>query len=288
MNPNFLFIPALAMAGTFFWVSANLRKRVIRPAGTILLWVASGILALPSLLMAFYYLHLFDNAAWFYEFRAMPFSELSASGAGFLAGMLHSEGSQNSLTRRLVPPLLLFFVLMIPFAKPIFSSVDFGQFKNQWLGDVCLQSTPSSCGPASAASVLKSFGLEASERELAKECFTYTGGTENWFLARALRRRGFEVQFEVKADTQGQIPIHAIAGVTLPSGAGHFVAVLSETATDYVLGDPLKGTVLLPKHVVSKHYRFTGFFMIILPKDTSGARVTWRVPTAKFAVCVFS
>jgi hypothetical protein len=237
-----------------------------------LLLIASTFLALPGLLMVFYYFHLFDNAEWFYEFRAMPYSELSASGLGFVAGILHSNDTRDSFSRKLSAPVVLLFVLMIPFIKPIISSVDFSHFKNQWVGDVCLQSTPSTCGPASAASILKAFGEEASEGELAKECYAYTGGTENWYLARALRRRGFDVRFVIKREIGGQIPIRAIAGVTLGSGAGHFIAVLAETPTDYVFGDPLKGKLVVSKAVANSQYHFTGFFMVIQRKATSSAR----------------
>jgi hypothetical protein len=272
MNPNFLFVPTLGLAVVFFTVGILLRKRIVRPPSSSLLLFGSVILALPGVLMVVYYFHLYDNAVWFCEFRAMPYSELSAAGLGFMAGILHSTEPKDSVSRRLSAPVVLTIVLMVPFIKPILASVDFSHFKNQWTGDVCLQSTPSTCGPASAASILRSFGREASEEELAKECFTSTGGTENWFLARAFRRRGFAVQFMNVRDISGRIPVRAIAGVTLRHGVGHFIAVLAETPTDYVFGDPLKGQVVIPKNRANNQYHFTGFFMVIQPKATSNPR----------------
>lgn len=260
------------MAGVFFLAGFLLRKRIVRPPGTLFLLIASALFAIPGVLMVIYYLHLFDNAVWFYKFRAMPFSELSTSGLGFMAGVFHSSDARDSCFRRLSAPVALFVFLMIPFVKPIISCVDFSQFKNHWVGDVCLQTTPSTCGPASAASILKSFGQNVSEEELAKESFTYTGGTENWYLARALRRRGFDVQIVSSPETREPIPVRAIAGVTLRNGAGHFIAVLAETPTDYVFGDPLKGKVVIAKDVARNQYHFTGFFMVIQLKATSSAR----------------
>jgi peptidase C39-like protein len=272
MNPNLLFVPTLGIAGVFFLAGFLMSRKIVRRVGTSFLLIASAFFAIPGVLMVIYYFHLFDNAMWFYRFRAMRFSELSASGLGVVAGILHSNDPRDSIARRLSAPVVLLFFLMVPFIKPIISSVDFSHLKNQWEGDVCLQSIPSTCGPASAASMLKSFGQEASEKELAKECYTYTGGTENWYLARAFSRRGFDVEFVNKRETQGQIPVQAIAGVTLRSGAGHFIAVLAETPTDYVIGDPLKGKVVVSKTVANSQYHFTGFFMVVRLKATSVSR----------------
>jgi hypothetical protein len=263
MNPNFLFVPTLGLAGVFSLVGFQLRNRTVHPLGSIFLLIGSAALALPGLLMVVYYFHFFDNAVWFYEFRALPFSEPSASGLGLLAGIFHSNDPRDSLSRRLSAPVVLFLLLMVPFIKPILASVDFSLIKNQWAGDVCLQSTASTCGPASAASLLKAFGQEASERELAHECFTSTGGTESWYLARAFRRRGLDVQFVKVRESRGHIPIPAIAGVTLGHGVGHFIAVLAGTPTDYVFADPMTGKVVIPKDAANNQYHFTGFFTVI-------------------------
>lgn len=270
MNPNYIFVPALGLAGAFFLLGFRLRKNIVRPHGAALAIIASAILALPGALMVVYYIHLFDNAVWFYEFRALPYSELSISGLGFMAGVFHSNDPRDSLSRRFSAPVVLFLVLMVPFIKPILASVDFSHIKNRWADDVCLQSTPSTCGPASAASLLKSFGQEASEKDLAKECFTSTGGTENWYLARAFQRRGIDVQFLNLRETPGHIPVPAIAGVTLRDGAGHFIAVLAETPTDYIFGDPLTGKIVVPKSLAQKQFHFTGFFMAVHRRAAAG------------------
>jgi hypothetical protein len=60
------------------------------------------------------------------------------------------------------------------------------------------------------------------------------------------------------------------AGVTLRDGAGHFIAVLAETPTEYVFGDPLTGRIAVPKNLVNKQFRFTGFFMAVHRRDAAG------------------
>lgn len=48
----------------------------------------AGFLAgVPGFVMPLYYLHVFDDAQWFYQCRSPPFIELTASGAGLFAGM---------------------------------------------------------------------------------------------------------------------------------------------------------------------------------------------------------
>src|SRR5260370_33026524 len=72
----------------------------------------------------------------------------------------------------------------------------------------CLQTTYSTCGPASSASLLQAFGQDASEQQLARESFTSKGGTEIWYLARAFRRRGFRTNFVIQSPDHIFPPVH--------------------------------------------------------------------------------
>jgi hypothetical protein len=51
--------------------------------------VAAGA-AIPGILFVLYYSHLFDNAAWFYNLRAIRYTELLASCMVLLAGFVYS------------------------------------------------------------------------------------------------------------------------------------------------------------------------------------------------------
>ncbi len=120
---------------------------------------------------------------------------------------------------------------------------------------------------SSAATILKSFGERASEKQLATECFTYRGGTESWYLVRAFRRRGFEAHVVVQSPDITSLPSPAIAGVVLGRGVGHFIAVLNETADDVIIGDPMKGKLVIKKTELKNYYRLTGFFLVVRASD---------------------
>src|SRR5687767_2582893 len=109
---NLLFFPVVALAALLFVVGykVGMRAAGVRwPA-----YVAAAACALPAILFAVYYLHLFDDAVWFYRFRSLPMSELSASGAGLLAGMIQAWIVRKSPRLRLVVPTLLLAGLFVP------------------------------------------------------------------------------------------------------------------------------------------------------------------------------
>jgi len=229
------------------------------------------LLAIPCVLFVLYYVHVLDNAAWFYNLRAVPQSELAASGVGLLAGCLCARLEPQTTGEKLVILVAVGALLLVPYVKPILDPVDLERLADFCPGAVCMQSTPSTCGPASAATILQSFGIGASERQLARESFTYRGGTENWYLARALRRRGLDVEAHIQSPV-GSPPTPSIAGVLLRGGAGHFIALMSETADEITIGDPLKGKVVIRKALLPEYYHFTGFFLVVrrqLPAEPS-------------------
>lgn len=59
--------------------------------------------------------------------------------------------------------------------------------RNRWSGDVCLQSSFSSCTPAAAATLLRAAGIEASEAEMSELCLTRNRGTTFHGLYRGLK-----------------------------------------------------------------------------------------------------
>jgi hypothetical protein len=263
MNVNWLAIPTVLLALLLFYLGcflfSRLRSRLVRS----LFIVTALVLGLPALLMAACYLHFLDRAAWFYEWRSLPMSELSASLAGLFAGAVCAMIRRGTpLSRYIIILPVLILGIAGPHLKPVIAPLSADQFQDRWSNGVCLQSTSSSCGAASAATVFRHYGLNLTESEIARECFTYAGGTENWYLARAFRKRGFHVRYVCSRQPLDRIPLPCIAGVQLGC-VGHFIAVLSETETTYVIGDPMTGRRECPKDQVLDHYGFTGFFMVI-------------------------
>lgn len=183
MNVNPLVLPVAGLALTLFAVGAAAPKslrRVTLPLG--------AVLALPGLLYVLYYTHLFDDALWFYRLRAAPGSEFLGAGMGLFAGALYRRMQPQTFRGKAAIPAALLLLVVAPYSKPLLAPLDLSTLSEACAAEVCLQSTPSTCGPASAATLLRIRRLPASERELARECYTSRTGTELWYVARALRR----------------------------------------------------------------------------------------------------
>lgn len=273
---NLMFVPTLLLALALFAVGRHLALRAA-DGRVALLWLAAGIVAsVPGTLFAVYYAHLLDQTGWFYTFRALPFTELAAAGLGLLAGTTagllgRSERIRSSrLFTWIGPCLLLFFLVLalaVPYAKPFIAPLKVA-FQDHWSEGVCLQTTPSTCGPSSAATLLESRGVHATERELARECYTCGSGTENWYLVRSLRRRGMEAEVRLTAPDPAALPFPSIAGTQCggQGGAGHFIAILAEKNGLYTIGDPIGGRWIGTAQQLQARYYLTGFFLTVRPR----------------------
>jgi ABC-type bacteriocin/lantibiotic exporter with double-glycine peptidase domain len=178
---------------------------------------------------------------------------------GFAGGMV------ATLLHRLLLGIPLFGVIVfsiVPFMKPFIGPIASGSFDDEWQDEVCLQSTPSTCGAASTATILKLLGNDVTEAELAAEAHSYAGGTEAWYLARAARARGFDVRFDFRNGFSPQDGLPAVVGVRM-GAIGHFIAILGQEGDKYVTGDPLRGRELLTREELEQWYEFTGFHMCI-------------------------
>jgi len=161
----------------------------------------------------------------------------------------------------LLPLLGVAAFSIAPIIKPFIGPIPADTLQNQWDGEVCLQSTPSTCGAASSATILKQLGYDVTESELAAEAYSYIAGTEAWYIARAARSRGFKVNFIFK-DGLSPEDLPAVVGVQLGS-IGHFIPILGQEGDQFIVGDPLRGRELLSWDELHKRYHFTGFHMQI-------------------------
>lgn len=264
---NHLIWPTLLLTTLLFWLGMVAEKRLTSSSRRLFFLLGSLALAAPGFLFAAYYTKLLGEPIWLYRFRAVPGTELTASGLGLLAGFFHQARHKSTLLKKQfrtwTVPAILVVVTVAPYFKPLIRPLDRSQLTEQWKDGVCLQSTPSTCGPASAATIAKSLGKDVTEAELALESFTYAGGTENWYLVRALRKRGFEVEFNPTAIDAPEFPTPAIAGVKLPQGTGHFIALIGKENSNYVGNDPLTGRFTATFAELKSNYQFTGFFLVI-------------------------
>jgi hypothetical protein len=262
---NWMFWPTVTLAAALFWLGQFLQSRLRSHSSRIAFAVIASILALPGIAYAAYYTKRLGEPIWLYELRAFPGSELAAAGVGLAAGYLHRlRHSHPTLKRQMRGPIIpaaVFLLLAIPHLKPVLRPLNHDLLRNNWREGVCIQSTPSTCGPASAATLCRNAGRQVEEAELARESLTSASGTENWYLARALQRRRLSVRFLKQNRTEDSMPTPTIAGVRLAQGAGHFIALIGRDGTNYIVGDPLEGREVLSLPELKSRYQFTGFFM---------------------------
>lgn len=264
---NHLFWPTALIAALLFWIGCLMEGRLQNTPSRIIWIVILLALALPGLLFAAYYTKLLGEPIWLYWFRALPATELTAAGAGLLAGFAHQARYKQPFLKRqltkLTIPVICALVIAVPYVKPVFRPLDSNQLQDHWEENVCLQSSASTCGPASAATIARSLGRRLTEAELARESLSYAGGTENWYLTRSLRKRGFKVEFVKVPPDSDAFPTPAIAGVKLSQGTGHFIALLDRQGATYSVGDPLIGKLTASLSELRTDYKFTGFFLVI-------------------------
>lgn len=264
------FPPTIALtallAGALFLLGRQLARRFAAARGRFVLIFVAAILGIPALLFASYYLHFFDNAAWFINFRAMNYSELVVSGIGFTAGVLYGLLKTDRMYGLVVVgcSALLF---IIPFLKQVLDPLDYATLRTMCPAGVCLQSTASTCGPSSAAAILNRLGVTSSERGLAERARTLHGGTELWYLARAIREKGAKAELVIQRANEIHPPVPSVAGVVLPGGTGHFIAVLDHTEGQWELMDPLTRNLVVNDAKLAGRYHFTGTFLKINRKQ---------------------
>jgi ABC-type bacteriocin/lantibiotic exporter with double-glycine peptidase domain len=185
-----------------------------------------------------------------------------------LAGWLQTKRSQSQRISKQVSAGFIPFILLLcvgaPYLKQIFLLPDWNGFSDRWSEGVCLQSSESSCGPASTATLLKLAGKPVTEKEIAQESFTSRRGTENWYLIRTLRHHGLNVHYSIGKQNQTSFSFPSIVGVRLggKSGAGHFITILGKSGNRYVVGDPLSGREELDETQLQDRYYFTGFSIV--------------------------
>jgi hypothetical protein len=233
-------------------------------------WLAAGfpLAAMPAIVFAAYYTKIFGEAKWLYLFRSWPFTELSAAGIGLIAGWLQHQRSQRPQLKRIASPFLIPFLTVLcvgaPYLKQMVLRLDWAKFENRWDEEVCLQSSESSCGPAAAATLLRHFGKNANELEIARASFTTRRGTENWYLIRAIRQLGLEVDYAVLTPGLSNALFPSIAGVRLnqTGNSGHFITLLAKDGESFIVGDPLDGHEKLTRQEMEERYTFTGFYLM--------------------------
>ena len=121
--------------------------------------------------------------------RILPFPNVIVLGrwepmlAGLLAGLVWRRLSGRAWRR-----CATVFLLMA--AATYFTYHDLWSSRphcgNSWQDGVCIQMSPASCSAAAAATLLRAYGIDATEAEMARLCFTTDEGTTLHGLFRGL------------------------------------------------------------------------------------------------------
>lgn len=273
MNPNWLGVLAAILALVASFVVHRAAQGL--PVGKrVAVALVAIILAIPGASFATYYLHILPEPGWYYQFR-------SIIGTEFLIVFI---GVAGGLVATLLPRVLRIFPLLgvaafsiAPVIKPFIGPIPVDALRDEWAGDVCLQSTGSTCGAASTATILKQLGVDVTESDLVAEAHSYVGGTEAWYLARSARARGCEVDFSCTPGFTAEQELPAVVGVRL-GVIGHFIPILGREGDRLIVGDPLRGRELLSREALEARYDFTGFHMRIRREGSRDLKPVARAP----------
>lgn len=231
-----------------------------------------AFLSLPGFSFILYYAHIIQEPAWYVEFRSIPGVEMLSGLSGLIFGALEIRKPLTGKWRHVISTWTMFRIsilaVFIPFAKPILLPLTGVALQENWKDGVCIQSTAATCGPCSLATVFKSLGKEATEREIARGAFSGRTGTENWYLIRYARRHGVDARIGYTTDLKSVKP-PAILGVKLEGGAGHFITYLGDQDRRRIIGDPLSGRFLLTDEVFHQLYDYAG---MAIEFNVAGAR----------------
>ena len=160
-----------------------------------------------------------------------------------------------------MPLIFLIALVTLPYLKHILTPLDYDAINNKIVDGVTIQSAQSTCGPSSLASILRTVGIEKTEQEIARSCYTTATGTEVWNIKKYLKDIGVRSEYVIDEELMPQWP--AIAGVMMGDMYGHFVAVLDKKGGQYIIADPLTGKKVIAEKDVKRELNFTGFYLKI-------------------------
>jgi len=230
---------AIAVLIGSFILFSRLYLRVKTTRIRTALVMAAIVLMIPAVLFTGYYIIHKPDGIWFINFRSVPGSEALSGLVGAMFGIVYAFANNRSRVPYIpllaVSGLAALMLLAAPFVKQMFFRLDYSMMKDQWKNGICKQSSGTSCIPASCVTVVRMLGGNVTERELATESGTCHSGTEIWYVKRALRRHGYELEAHV-ARSLKDMSAPAVLGC---GTSGHVVVLMSKTDSGVEIGDPL-------------------------------------------------
>jgi hypothetical protein len=176
------------------------------------------------------------------------------------------------LTNRIEKSVVFLFMLgvvawgaVLPFALPLILKNDLANLPTVTNADnICVQSTPYTCGPAAAVTALRQLGFQAQEGELA--VLSHTSpivGTMPWTLCKTIQDRyaasGVDCQFR-QFDSVNQLKDADVTLAVIKDAflLDHCVAILDVTDETVTIGDPILGKFKMSHKDFQSVWRFYG------------------------------
>lgn len=265
------FVPALLLAVVSFVGFRQLYLRWCSMVGRAVLVGAAFALATPGVLFASNYLLMLPYASWFIELHSLPGAEISSGLVGSWLGVMFA--SSRLRPSKLNGPILIVCAVMTvglvcgPFLKQLYGHVYYETMDERWRDGVCLQSSSYTCMPASVTTIVKMMGGHITEPELAREAGSTVGGTEFWYLRRALRKHGFDCRFRWVGSAR-RAPVPCVLGV-MNGDLPHAVVLLHKDAKGVVIGEPLRGRREYDWALFKECYRPEGSAIVIVRTSRS-------------------
>ena len=258
INPNWYL--ALLFSVFLFFLWRRIYTRSVK--NRIILRIVGILFGGFALLFPLAYISDFIGEMPIYcAFRTLPFCEV---GVLFFAPVFALISivlnKQNTKFKTIVLLLFCLGFVSIPFIKPVLQPLNIASFREKWTKDnICLQSTPSTCGPSCLATIMAFYGKDETEKGISKAVFSSLGGTENWYLARYAKTQGLNYRF-LKVQDIEEVITPAIIGIKKQS-IGHFITIIKVEDGLFYVGDPLNGLSIFSKDDFVSKYNHTGFVL---------------------------
>jgi hypothetical protein len=211
-------------------------------------WVFAGALAVVLLVAAGHRsprLSVLPPVAWAVDVDVEPLVMAAAVPLLLVPLLARSPRRQRPFVGVVAGIMLAYYAVLPPLCPLVARGALAAGRTHVDKSGVCVQSTPYTCGPASAVTCLRALGVPAEEGRvaIAARCGPMVG-TAAAALAAAVRREFGPAGVAAECryvPTLAELPTPAVAEVIDPQWGGHFVAVL-EAGPDFVIvGDPFGG-----------------------------------------------
>lgn len=201
-----------------------------------------------------------DNI-YYVQYRSINGIEISISLLavffGYVSNLNFFVNHSSGRNLRKYIPVLCFFVMFVPYYHPIVFPLEINDNgKGLWRGNVCLQSTGTSCAPSAMATVFKYYGIDKTEAEIAKVAFTSALGTEDCYVLRYALNNGLSVKC-YSGMKPSEIPVPSIIAIKIGE-IHHAVAVIGHENGRLAVADPLFGLKNIAYNSITEKYKFKG------------------------------